>query len=231
MAEAGSVGILELRGVVKRYAALQPLRVDALVVRPGERVALGGLDTVAAEMLVALVLGAALPDEGEVRLFGRPTSAIHDEADWLAALDRVGLVSPRGALIEIFTVLQNLALPWTLDLDPLAPETADKAAALAHEVGIAAVHHAARVSEIGADVRLRVQLGRALALDPSLLVLEHPTAGLSPRAAKAFAADVAAVARARGLAVLALTADDSVARLVAERRLAIDLNSGRLTRR
>lgn len=231
MSHAGEQPLLECRGVVKRYGAPRPLRVEALVVHAGERVALLGLDAPAAEMFVALVLGAALPDEGEIRLFGRPTVAVRTQTEWFAALDRVGLVSPRAALLEMFSVAQNLALPWTLDIDPLAPETAARAATLAAEVGIAAEIAARRVGDVGPEVRLRVHLGRALALDPTLLLLEHPTAQVSPREAEAFGREVARLARHRGVGLLALTADDAFARTVAERRLILDAASGRVKAR
>ena len=66
--------------------------------------------------------GASLPDEGDVRVFGRSTAAVSDGDEWLASLDRFGIVSERAVLLEGATLMQNLALPFALDIDPVRPE-------------------------------------------------------------------------------------------------------------
>jgi ABC-type lipoprotein export system ATPase subunit len=60
----------------------------------------------------------------------------------------------------------------------------------------------------------RVHLARALALDPALLIAEHPSASLPREAVKAFARDIARIARAREMAVLAITADNVFAQVL-----------------
>ena len=74
---------LEFVGVVKQYGALRPLRMTALAVPPRAIVAVKGLDAPAAETFVNLATGATLPDEGEVRVFGRSTAAVSDADEWL----------------------------------------------------------------------------------------------------------------------------------------------------
>ena len=74
---------LEFVGVVKQYGALRPLRMAALEVSRGAIVAVTGLDAAAAETFVNLATGATLPDEGEVRVFGRSTAAVSDADEWL----------------------------------------------------------------------------------------------------------------------------------------------------
>ena len=73
--------VLELSDVSKDYRGLRPLRIANLVVLPGEHIAILGLDQVTAEVFVNLITGATLPDRGDVRLFGRSTTAIADSAD------------------------------------------------------------------------------------------------------------------------------------------------------
>ena len=87
--------VLELSDVSKDYRGLRPLRIASLSVAAGERVAILGLDQITAEVFVNLATGASLPDRGDVRLFGRSTSAIADSADWLSIVDRFGIVSSR----------------------------------------------------------------------------------------------------------------------------------------
>ena len=78
-----SAPLLTVRGLVKDYQALRPLRVADLTVAEGELVVLKGLDAAAAETFVALLTAATLPDAGDVELFGQRTSSIDDHAGWL----------------------------------------------------------------------------------------------------------------------------------------------------
>ena len=119
--------ILELSNVSKAYGGLRPLRLRALSVTPGSVVALAGFDQTTAEVFVNLVTGATLPEEGTVRVFGRATSEIADSADWLATVDRFGIVSERVVLLEQFTPLQNIAMSLTLDVEPLPADVRQRA--------------------------------------------------------------------------------------------------------
>ena len=80
--------VLELSKIQKNYQSLRPLRIQSLTIDEGERVAIAGLDAGAAEVLVNLVTGASLPDQGDVRVLGRPTSDITSGDAWLESLDR-----------------------------------------------------------------------------------------------------------------------------------------------
>lgn len=222
--------IIEAHGVSKNYGGLRPLRLAALTVQPGERVAITGIDGAAAEVLVNLLTGALLPDEGEVRLFGRETAAISDADDWLATLDRIGLLSPRALLADEFTVEQGIAMAFTLSLDPIPTEVAADAARLAREAGLGEADLHARLTGATPLVKARCRLARALATSPALLVLEHPNALVS-EGADAWGREIAALARARGMALLALTADERFANAVAGTVFALDAATGRLTPR
>ena len=219
--------VLELSRVIKDFHGLRPLRVKELIVCAGERVALLGFDQMMAEVFVNLVTGVILPDEGEVRLFGRATSAIEDSADWLASVDRFGIVSERAVLMDRFTVVQNLAMPFSLDVEPPPGDIRRQAEQLAGEVGLPESTWAALAGELDAATRVRVRLGRALALNPSILLLEHASAGTEAGAA-ILGADIRSVAERRGTAIVALTADATFARAVATRVLTLEPASGRL---
>jgi len=223
--------VLELAGVVKDYRGLRPLRLRELTVHPGERVALLGFDGPTGEVFVNLVTGAALPDAGTVTLFGRPTSDIADSTEWLALMDRFGIAGERAVLLEQLTVVQNLALPFTLDIEPPPPEVRERAVRLAAAVGLAAVAWERPVADLDAAGHARVRLGRALALDPAVLLAEHVSAGLDPTASRVLAADMRDVAIARATAIVAITADERFARTVASRVLTLEPASGRLRRR
>jgi len=123
--------LVEVSAVSIGYGALRPLRLQQLTVSAGEQVAVIGLDQPAAEVLINILTGASLPDTGEVRLFGRATTAITDGTEWLTLLDRFGIVSERAALLDGLTVVQNLSIPFSLQIEPPDPDVARKAVAIA----------------------------------------------------------------------------------------------------
>jgi ABC-type transporter Mla maintaining outer membrane lipid asymmetry ATPase subunit MlaF len=220
--------VLHCQALIKHYRGLRPLRIRELRVMPGERVVLSGLDTVAAEVLTNLINGATLPDEGEVRVGGRPTTDVVTEAEWLASLDRFGVVTSRAVLLDGMTTRQNLALPLTIEIDPVAPGMAARADALGEEAGIDPQWFERPLHEAGPPVRMRIHLARAIALDPELLLLEHPTVPLDAEDRPAFVRQVAQVTMARRLTVLACSQDRALAAAVATRYMQLQPATGEL---
>ena len=227
MPEPGTAAI-ELRGVTKDYRGLRPLRIQRLDVNPGESIALLGFDAAMAEVLVNLITGATLPDTGEVVVLGQPTAAITQGDEWLKTLERFGLIGERSVLVDQFTVEQNLAIPYTLEIDDLGPKLKADVRRLAEEVGLSATDLTQATANISPATRLRLRLGRALALGPRVLLAEHPTATLSADDTPAFAADVARIIAARGLASVIMTADPTFAAAVAEQVLTLEPATGAL---
>ena len=123
--DSGAAAV-ELSSVSKQYGALRPLRIEQLSIAPDDRIALVGLDQPAAEVFVNLVTGASLPDAGTIRVFGRSTLEIADSADWLSTLDRFGIVSDRAPLIDALSIVQNLSMPFTLEIEPPPPVENDR---------------------------------------------------------------------------------------------------------
>lgn len=226
--------VLQITGVHKRYQSLRPLRVRDLTIAPGERVAVSGFDAGAAEVLVNLVTGASVPDEGEVRVLGQRTADIAGGDEWLASLDRFGIVSPRGVLLEGATLEQNLAMPMTLQIDPVPPAIAEKVVEFARQCGIVTDAADGRASlqvvtgEASAATRARVHFARAIALAPALLVLEHPGAELTPDERGAFADTIAKVTNDKQIATLVITNDDEFAKRAAHRALRLEPATGAL---
>lgn len=217
-----------MTGVTKQYGALRPLRVERLRVTAAEQVALIGFDQPAAEVFINLVTGAGLPDTGSVEVFGQATSAINDSDAWLASLDRFGMVTDRAAFLEHFTVIQNLSMPFTLDIEPPPAPVRQKAEALALEVGLPAECWDRPLHGLAAPLRWRLRLARALALDPTLLLLEHPTATIAREDIVPLGRAVRAIAQARAVAAVVLTMDREFASAVASRTLTLEPATGRL---
>lgn len=220
--------VVELANVSKNYQGLRPLRVAQLTVAEGEQVAILGLDQVAAEVFVNLITAATLPDQGEVKLFRRPTLEIADSVEWLALVDRFGIVSERAVLLDALSVVQNVAMPFTLEIEPPPADVRVWAEALAAEVGLAAGEWTRTIRELDGAARARVRLARALALNPAVILAEHPTAHIQGDESTRFGADIGLIARRRGIAVLALTADVEFARALGGRVLTLEAATGAL---
>ncbi len=220
--------VVELRGVQKNYYGLRPLRIQQLDIHAGGSIALLGLDQAAAEVLVNLITAATTPDEGEVRAFGKLTTAIADAETWLHSLDAFGILSERAVLLDNMTVGQNLTIPFSLSLHDVPDDVRSKVQALAEEVGLPATEFNLPVGALTPSSRLRLRLGRALALGPRVLLSEHPNAALAPEAVGAFAADYSRIVSARGIASLVLTADRAFATAIAPRVLTLQPATGEI---
>jgi ABC-type transporter Mla maintaining outer membrane lipid asymmetry ATPase subunit MlaF len=213
------VAALELHDVEKQYGALRPLRVRHLRIQPRTRATLIGLDLPAAETFVNLVTGAVLPDKGEVVTLGQPTSAIVDSGVWLKFVEQFGFVSDRIALLDAMTAGQNLAIPFSLEIDPIPAGVLSRVHALAAEVGLAPSDLNLRVGDASPWLRARVRLARALALDPLVVVLEHPTATLTTADAQPYAALLAGICEKRALTMVALSMDEKFGKALGGRLL------------
>jgi ABC-type lipoprotein export system ATPase subunit len=225
---ADSGPVLRFANVSKGYQGLRPLRIASLQVLPGERVALAGVDAPGAEILVNLITGAVLPEQGEIWTFGRRTADISNADEWFTWLDSFGIVSERGVLLESASLQQNLALPFTLEIDPVTDDVAERVGALARECGLSDQLLPKRAGELPPEARLRAHLARAVALSPRLLLIEHPTGQVAPDHRVSLASDVARVCHDRLLTAVILTNDDAFARAVATRHLKLDGATGEL---
>jgi ABC-type lipoprotein export system ATPase subunit len=227
-ADADAGPILRFEKVSKAYQGLRPLRLASLHVLPGERVALAGVDAPGAEVLVNLVTGAAVPDQGEVWTLGRRTADISSADEWLAWLDFFGIVSERSVLLEGSSLEQNLAMPFTLEIDPIPLDVMERVRALARECGLPGALFRVPAAQLPPDARIRAHLARAIALSPRLLLIEHPTGRVSADSRASLASDVVSVCEKRQLTALILTNDDAFARGVATRHVKLDGATGEL---
>ena len=212
----------------KQYHGLRPLRVQSLAIDAGECVAVSGFDAGAAEVLVNLITGASLPDEGTIEVCGRATRAIADGEDWLTWLDRFGIVSPRAVLLDAATLGQNLAMPLSLQIDPVPPDIAAQVERLADDIGLDRTALDRPVAGLDPATLARAHLARAMALNPALLIMEHPTIGFAAGQSKPFGETVAQVSASRSLATLVISEDADFSRAAAERRLTLHPASGEL---
>ncbi len=221
--------LVTLSGVQKDYHGLRPLRVQQLELHPARTTAIVGVDEVVAEVLVNLITGAAVPDIGDVHAFGRRTTDIPDADAWLRGLDQFGLFSDRAVLLDQMTAEQNLAVPLSLELEDLPAPIRSAVASLAAEVGIEPRALTQVTSALQPQILARLRLARALALNPRVLLAEHPSATVPAADLAGFAGDFLRVVTARRLATLVLTADRTFASAVADDVLTLNQATGALT--
>lgn len=221
--------LIQLRGVVKKYQALRPLRIAEFTVGRADRFVLSGFDAMAAEMFVYLVTGAALPDEGEVVVAGRNTREIETDTEWLASLDRFGIVTHRAILLESTSVASNLALPLTVAIDPMTPEMRARVESDAADVGLPREKLDGPAHGLTPAERLRLHLARAVAVGPELLMLEHPTGMLDkPEESAAFGETLKALSAKRGFGFVAISEDATFSKASGGRALKLNQRTGKI---
>ena len=223
-----SQAVVELSGISKNYGALRPLRIETLKIDAGESVAILGLDQGASEMFINLVTGATLPDSGEIRSFGQATAGISDSDEWLTFVDRFGIISERAVLLDPLTAVQNIAVPFTLHIEPPPEDVRRQALELAAEVGLADSLLSKPVAELEPAARALVRAARALALNPGLLLIEHLSAGIPRQGVADLGRSIRAASKKRGAAAVTLTADAEFAAAISDRQLTHEPATGRL---
>ena len=221
--------LVHVTDVVKNYQALRPLRVRNLRVARGQSVSLFGFDKTASEVLVNLITGSSLPDNGTVHVFGRATTEIADSADWMDLLQRFGMFSDRTVLVEQLTVEQNMALAHTLEVDPLPDGVRRQLHEIADTLGIASGLLGRRVEGLNALEIALARLGRAVALKPDVLLAEHPTITLDAAEQAVFGKAAASVVARYGMAAIYITADHAFARAVGSDALTVRPATGELS--
>lgn len=206
-APAGRDAVVRLEGIVTRFGRNVVHEGVDLSIRAGEIVALVGGSGSGKTTLLRHVIGLTRPAAGEVEVFGEALDA-GGAAERLARQRRMGVLFQHGALFSAFSVAQNIAFPLR-ELGVMSRQEIDRLVALKLEmVEMEAAHALLMPAELSGGMVKRVALARALALEPELLLLDEPTAGLDAEAEEALlrslrATGVAAVVVSHRPAVLA----------------------------
>ena len=205
-ASASDSPVIRVRGLVTRLAGQalhENLDVD---VRRGEVLGVVGGSGSGKSVLLRTIIGLMRPAAGAIEVLGEDVLAT-DEAGMHAIERRWGVLFQDGALFSSLTVAQNIAVPLREQL-ALEPPLLDEIIALKLSlVGLAADTGGKHPAELSGGMRKRAALARALALDPQLLFLDEPTAGLDPIAAGAFDALIRDLRGSLGLTVFMVTHD------------------------
>jgi phospholipid/cholesterol/gamma-HCH transport system ATP-binding protein len=183
-------------------------------------------------VLLKTLLGLRRPDSGTVEVEGRDITGM-DDSELRAVKRRYGVTFQHGALFSSLTVADNIALPIVeaMDLDEAALSRLVELRL--RMVGLPLDSAAKFPAQLSGGMEKRVALARALALDPAILFLDEPTAGLDPIAASAFDELVLYLRGTLGLTIVMVTHDlDTLARtcdrvaVLVDRKVILDTLEG-----
>lgn len=200
--------IISVRDLCKRYGRTviqEHLNFD---VRRGEVIAIVGGSGSGKTTLVHQILGLEKPTSGRIEVFGQDMSRIDTDADVAHAMrSRIGMLFQQGALFSSLSVFDNIAQP----LRELArvPEDllCDIVMLKLEMVGLSSKDEAKMPAALSGGMVKRVGIARAIALEPELLFLDEPTAGLDPHASDEFVDLIDTLHHTLGLTVVMVTHD------------------------
>ena len=174
-----------------------------LHIERGEVLSLVGGSGTGKTVLLRQILGLERPAGGEVKVLGQPV----DRLSKRGASSRIGMLFQHGALFSAFSVLENIAFPLQ-ELKTLPPRLVRDAAMVKLQmVGLKPADADKAPAELSGGMIKRAALARALIMDPPLLLLDEPTAGLDPEASDSFCDLLRGLHRELGLTVVMVTHD------------------------
>ena len=178
-----------------------------LSVRRGEIFGVVGGSGTGKSVLMRSIIGLQVPVEGEIEVFGLPTID-REETELTDLTKRWGVLFQGGALFSTLTVAENVQVPIREFYPKLDGALLDEIAAYKVVMtGLPADAGPKFPAELSGGMKKRAGLARALALDPELLFLDEPTAGLDPIGAAAFDELTKSLQKTLGLTVFLITHD------------------------
>ncbi|HUW51067.1 MAG TPA: ATP-binding cassette domain-containing protein [Sulfuricella sp.] len=208
--------VIEIRHLHTRFGAAVVHEDVSLTVQRGEIFVLAGSSGCGKSTLLREIIQLQRPVSGTIKVFGNEVQGMSEE-DALFLRRRLGVMFERGALFSALTVAENVSMPLYEHTDLSEKLIKEIAAVKISLVGLPASARDKFPSELSGGMRKRAALARSIALDPELLFLDEPTAGLDPLSAGGLDELVKHLKELLGLTILIVTHDIDLLWRVADR--------------
>lgn len=223
--EDGSAPVIAVEDLHKSFGSQKVLSGISLAVTRGETLAVLGRSGTGKSVLLRLIIGLEKPDSGSIRIHGQDIAGL--ALDQLGEIrKKMGFLFQHAALYDSLTVEQNVAFPLQHHKKKMSKaERSDRVRQLLVEVGMEGAL-AKMPSDISGGMQKRVGLARALALEPDILLLDEPTAGLDPISASEIDDLVLKLQQEHHMASIVVTHDLHSVKTIANRLVL--LNEGKV---
>jgi phospholipid/cholesterol/gamma-HCH transport system ATP-binding protein len=215
---------VEIKDLRKSFGEQKVLDGVNLSVNHGQTVAVLGRSGTGKSVLLKLLVGLQSPDSGSIRVAGQEINGLGTE-QLNEIRKHTGFLFQQAALYDSLTVEQNVAFPLDRHAVGSGADSKQKVRELLGSVGLNEEHFAKMPSEISGGMQKRVGLARALALDPEILLLDEPTAGLDPITAAEIGDLIVELKKKRSITAVVVTHDIRSARTFSD--LLVLLNDGK----
>jgi phospholipid/cholesterol/gamma-HCH transport system ATP-binding protein len=220
--KAGSAPAIAVENLHKSFGSQKVLDGVTLAMKRGETLAVLGRSGTGKSVMLRLIIGLEKPDSGSVRIHGQDIAGL--ALDQLADIrKKMGFLFQHAALYDSLTVGQNVAFPLQHHKKQMSEsERSDRVRTLLAEVGLKEDDFQKMPSDISGGMQKRVGLARALALEPDILLLDEPTAGLDPISAGEIDDLVLKLQAEHHMASIVVTHDLHSAKTIADRLALLD---------
>jgi phospholipid/cholesterol/gamma-HCH transport system ATP-binding protein len=211
---------IQVHDLHKSFGAQTVLNGIGLEALHGETLAIMGRSGTGKSVLLKLLIGLQKPESGSIRILGQEIGGL--AVDPLNEIrKKIGFLFQSAALYDSLTVEQNVVFPISRHRRTPPKEQKSRARELLASVGMAK-HWDKLPSEISGGMQKRVGLARALALDPDILLLDEPTAGLDPITSSEIGNLIVDLKEKRRITAIVVTHDVRGAHAFADRVLLLD---------